>query len=103
MSDERAVRLSADHVGESAAAIDPEFPSAGPRYALRHLGRFRRSLLPRFYETCFYETLARGPPAIHTTIALKRNDFELDRHFALVYCLSMVFSESRYPLFGIML
>jgi hypothetical protein len=27
----------------------------------------------------------------------------LRRHFALAFCLSMIFSENRYPLFGIML
>jgi Zn-dependent M28 family amino/carboxypeptidase len=35
--------------------------------------------------------------------ALKRNDFRLNRHFALARYLSMIFSENRYPLFGIML
>src|SRR5207302_9442610 len=56
---------------------------------------------------------------------LKRNDFRLNRHFTLAYCLSMIFSDlpspaeasyntangcrgfaqagNRYPLFGIML
>jgi len=29
--------------------------------------------------------------------------FQLNRHFALASCLSMIFSENRYPLFGIML
>jgi hypothetical protein len=34
---------------------------------------------------------------------LKRNEFKLNRHFALGWHLSMIFSENRYPLFGIML
>jgi hypothetical protein len=34
---------------------------------------------------------------------LKRDDFSLNRHRALSYCWSMIFSENRYPLFGIML
>jgi hypothetical protein len=34
--------------------------------------------------------------------ALKRDDFPSDRHHALAHCLSMIFSENRYPLFGIM-
>jgi hypothetical protein len=34
---------------------------------------------------------------------LKRDDFSSNRHPALGYCLSMIFSENRYPLFGIML
>jgi hypothetical protein len=34
---------------------------------------------------------------------LKRNNFSLNRYFALGCYLSMIFSENRYPLFGIML
>jgi hypothetical protein len=34
---------------------------------------------------------------------LKRDDFSSNRHPALSSYLSMVFSENRYPLFGIML
>ena len=34
---------------------------------------------------------------------LKRNGFRLSRPFALACYLSMIFSENRYPLFGIML
>jgi len=37
------------------------------------------------------------------TAALKRNDFWLNRYFALACCLSMISSENRHPLFGIML
>jgi hypothetical protein len=33
---------------------------------------------------------------------LKRNGL-VNRHFALDACLSMIFSENRFPLFGIML
>ena len=40
--------------------------------------------------------------AAHTA-PLKRNGFRLNRHFALAHCLSMIFSENRFPLFGIML
>src|SRR5215472_3047643 len=34
---------------------------------------------------------------------LKRDGFSSNRHPALGYCWSMMFSENRYPLFGIML
>ena len=34
---------------------------------------------------------------------LERDDFSSNRHLALPYCWSMIFSENRYPLFGIML
>jgi hypothetical protein len=33
--------------------------------------------------------------------ALKRDDFSSNRHHALADCLSMIFSENRDPLFGI--
>src|SRR5262249_30252816 len=33
---------------------------------------------------------------------LERNAFSSNRHFALVYWWRMIFSENRYPLFGIM-
>jgi hypothetical protein len=35
--------------------------------------------------------------------SLKRNGFSLNRYFALAHCLSMIFSENRFPLIGIML
>jgi len=37
------------------------------------------------------------------TLRLERDDFSSNRHPALGYCWSMIFSENRYPLFGIML
>jgi hypothetical protein len=36
-------------------------------------------------------------------LPLERDDFSSNRHRALAYCWSMIFSENRYPLFGIML
>ena len=33
----------------------------------------------------------------------ERDDFSSNRHPALSFCLSMIFSENRYPLFRIML
>jgi hypothetical protein len=35
--------------------------------------------------------------------ALEQDDVSPNRHPALVYFLSMIFSENRYPLFRIML
>src|SRR5215813_300438 len=34
---------------------------------------------------------------------LRRDDFSSNRHHASAHCLSMIFSENRYTLFGIML
>src|SRR5215211_6369877 len=36
-------------------------------------------------------------------LCLERDDFSSNRHPALSLCLSMIFSENRYPLFRIML
>jgi hypothetical protein len=48
-----------------------------------------------------------GPAAVvdarQNVSALDRNDFSSNRHPDLVSCLSMIFSENRFPLFGIML
>jgi hypothetical protein len=46
----------------------------------------------------------RGTPrALFGNIGLERDDFSSNRHPPLPYCWSMIFSENRYPLFGIML
>ena len=37
------------------------------------------------------------------TAGLERDCFRLSRNHALAFCLSMIFSENRYPLFRIML
>jgi hypothetical protein len=60
---------------------------------------------------CFARDLVRKP--LHTPDqvrsklfrdhALKRDDFSLNRHPALASRLSMIFSENRCTLFGIML
>jgi hypothetical protein len=36
-------------------------------------------------------------------VNLERDDFSSSRHPAQSFCLSMIFSENRYPLFRIML
>jgi hypothetical protein len=43
-----------------------------------------------------------GPEKIQQS-ALKQDDFSSNHHPALLLCWSMIFSENRYPLFGIML
>jgi len=40
------------------------------------------------------------PPSLSM---LERDDFSSNRHPALSFCLSMIFSENRFPLFRIML
>jgi hypothetical protein len=43
------------------------------------------------------------PRPISPIAILERDDFSSNRHLALSVCLSMIFSENRYPLFRIML
>jgi hypothetical protein len=43
-----------------------------------------------------FDTLGKSP-------ALEQDDFSSNRHLALSFCLSMIFSENRCPLFRIML
>jgi hypothetical protein len=54
--------------------------------------RVEFAAIPRLRGDKLFET----PP-------LERDDSSSNRHPALAYCLSMMFSENRYPLFGIML
>jgi hypothetical protein len=42
-------------------------------------------------------------PLFAESARLERDDFSSNRHHALTYSWSMIFSENRYPLFGIML
>jgi hypothetical protein len=64
----------------------PEFPAADT-FCLAAAGRNR----PWF------------PPLSRAFCALKRDDFSSNRHLALGLWWSMIFSENRYTLFGIML
>jgi hypothetical protein len=43
------------------------------------------------------------PELTRPTHRLERDDFSSNRHPALSYSWSMMYSENRYPLFGIML
>src|SRR5882724_10058374 len=43
-----------------------------------------------------------NPSLDSAQVGLERNDFSSNRHPALSFCLSMIFSENRYPLFRIM-
>jgi len=45
-----------------------------------------------------------GVPGVRRgTTQLERDDFSSNRHPALAFCLSKIFSENRFPLFRIML
>jgi hypothetical protein len=63
----------------------------------------RRKLQPK--SLVFAVSAAADLRAATTAVVerLKRDDSSSNRHHALAYCLSMIFSENRYPLFGIML
>jgi hypothetical protein len=63
-------------------------------------GSFRASTLAvGFADQTSYDV--RG--GVTVAFGLERDDFSSNRHPALAYCWSMIFSENRYPLFGIML
>jgi hypothetical protein len=56
---------------------------------------------PRAHDTGKEKSPAgAGLKSRHTL--LKRDAFYSNRHHALAFCLSMIFFENRYPLFGIM-
>src|SRR5213080_748908 len=59
----------------------------------------RRAFSPATLET----RTAGTSPFGRNPAPLKRDDFSSNRHPALAYWWSMIFSENRYPLFGIML
>jgi hypothetical protein len=44
-----------------------------------------------------------GVGRTHKSRELERDEIEFDHHRALGFCLRMIFSENRYPLFRIML
>jgi len=52
---------------------------------------------------CWREPHAAGKPLPVSAPGLDRDDFSSNRHPALPFCLSMIFSENRFPLFLIML
>ena len=62
-----------------------------------------------FYEdvisclSVFARILFAKPVFTFAEYALERDDFSSNRHPALAFCFSMIFSENRFPLFRIML
>ena len=51
----------------------------------------------------WFETRKDALLTMRIEIMLERDDFSSNRHPALSFCLRMIFSENRYPLFRIML
>ena len=51
----------------------------------------------------FARILIAKPVFTFAEYALDRDDFSSNRHPALAFCFSMIFSENRFPLFRIML
>src|ERR1700723_780376 len=50
-----------------------------------------------------FGALGEDTPTVIPGRAPDRDDFSSNRHPALSFCLSMIFSENRFPLFRIML
>jgi len=58
-----------------------------------------KRLCPR--EPPVLEKISRAKPLnMRREARLERDDFRMNRHRALIYCLSMIFSENRYPPVG---
>jgi hypothetical protein len=70
--------------------IEPREKRAMAAIAARHFRR--RAVRPQ-----------PAPPVVTIPASLKRDDLSSNRHPALAYWWSMIFSENRCPLFGIML
>src|ERR1700722_458326 len=47
--------------------------------------------------------LVKHPDRAEKWQAIERDDFSSNRHLALSFCLSMIFSENQCPLFRVML
>jgi acyl dehydratase len=54
-------------------------------------------------RSVFAGLTASGAHTFAIFISLKRDEIGMNRHRALGYCLSMIFSENRFALFRIML
>src|SRR5262249_33630227 len=95
-SDSVSMKRDASAPSEAASvmASSSDLPSA---YAQAR----RRST--RFMPQLFQGLLCAGPPVpAHALLRLERDAFSSNRHLVLVYWWPMIFSDNRYPLFGIM-
>src|SRR2546425_11477733 len=61
------------------------------------------SKVPRARMAHMPSTSPKTKASERDTRPLERDDFSSNRHRTLSFCLSMIFSETRYPLFRIML
>jgi hypothetical protein len=88
----------------NAGATDRAFGVVPNREFLGHDTQNLSSIITRICDL-----LAPGPGSVvaqrcrRRLTRLERDDFSSNRHPALSFCLSMIFSENRYPLFRIML
>ena len=123
---DRARRQGCRHDRDRTVQVRYSSSSAARRRAARR----RKSSIPNYTHPCssswsprISRTRTARPSARNTTAsiraetgrncgsgscvqdreALKQDDFSSNRHPALAHCLSMIFSENRCPLFGIML
>src|SRR5262245_32323405 len=78
-------------IGAGTAWLNTQRADLGPQ-----LRKGQSSLQPRGGDD-------RDAPAASGWALLERDDFSSNRHPALAFCWSMIFSENRCPLFGIML
>ena len=73
---------------------------AGNRLQDEDKGRDKRDPESPSIASCFHREVPPGRPR---GVFLDHDPVSLKRHHALALCLSMLFSESRYPFFKLML
>jgi hypothetical protein len=59
--------------------------------------------MPPLALSCHPRRIGTTAFASSKSAGLKPDEVSSNRHHALSFCLSMIFSETRFPLFGIML
>src|SRR5262245_11021137 len=96
-ADDQAMALPCTSVMVIIVLLNVAFTCATPELIfLRSRRRTRVASLPILDPS---PGSARASPVPR----LERDDLSANRHLALAYAWSMIFSENRYPLFGIML
>ena len=73
------------------------------RVAVGFAGADPQRMIDRRHEDLAIADLAGARGGTVEESRLEDDDFSSNRHLALSFCLSMIFSENRYPLFRIML
>src|SRR5262245_18302912 len=110
--DQDAIAAATSPMREEICILRRSVPKPKHRYhrrfpTIRAIGEQTLPQSPQFDKRpagrCDPNRMARARAPRAGPVSLKRDDFSSNRHLALAYCWSMIFSENRCPLFGIML